>query len=119
MTLMFVYNADSGLFNLASDMAHKLLSPSTYACRLCALTHGHLGMREKWRGYLDSLPVALEFLHRDEFRTRFGREDIALPAILRADGDAIAVWLSAEAINSAANLDELMMMIDARLALRR
>ena len=30
-TLLFVYNADSGLFNTMADIGHKLLSPETYA----------------------------------------------------------------------------------------
>jgi hypothetical protein len=40
MKLLFVYNADSGLAAALFDSAHKLLSPQTYACNLCALTHG-------------------------------------------------------------------------------
>ncbi|NJM95354.1 MAG: GTPase, partial [Acaryochloridaceae cyanobacterium CSU_5_19] len=37
--LIFVYNANSGGINTALDIAHKLLSPSTYRCNLCRLTH--------------------------------------------------------------------------------
>jgi len=29
--LLFVYNADSGLFNSVADAAHKILAPSTYS----------------------------------------------------------------------------------------
>ena len=36
-TLVFVYNADSGVFNALADAAHKIFSPRTYACNLCAL----------------------------------------------------------------------------------
>jgi hypothetical protein len=38
ISLVFVYNADSGVFNTLSDIAHKIFSPETYACNLCALT---------------------------------------------------------------------------------
>lgn len=44
---LFVYNADSGLFNTATDIAHKILLPETYACNLCALTHGHFKIHEE------------------------------------------------------------------------
>ena len=43
-SLILVYNADSGFFNALADSAHKLLSPSTYDCRLCALTYGAIQM---------------------------------------------------------------------------
>ncbi len=44
--LVFVYNADSGLFNTVTGMAHKIFSPGTYECNLCALTYSTFGMRE-------------------------------------------------------------------------
>ncbi len=69
-TLMFVYNADSGMFNTLSDMAHKVFSPRTYSCNLCALTHSTFSMRDEWKEFIESLGVELEFLHRDEFRKR-------------------------------------------------
>ncbi len=40
--LIFVYNADAGLFSLVSDFAHKIISSENYACKK-------------------------EFLHKDEF----------------------------------------------------
>ena len=48
-TLIFVYNANAGLFNMMSDYAHKIISPETYECNLCALTYGNLGMKQKWK----------------------------------------------------------------------
>lgn len=115
MTLIFVYNADSGLFNRVSDMAHKLLSPSTYACRLCALTHGHLGMHDTWRDFLDTLDVPLEFLHKDEFQRAHGHAHIALPAIVRRENGDVAEWLSAAEINACDSLEALIGRIEARL----
>lgn len=71
-TLLFVYNADSGLFNTLADIAHKIFSPKTYACNLCALTHSPIGMRSDWKTFLADLRQPLEFLHRDEFQHQFG-----------------------------------------------
>lgn len=39
-TLIFVYNAKSGLISAFGDMVHKIVSPATYPCSLCALTYG-------------------------------------------------------------------------------
>jgi hypothetical protein len=40
MKLLFVYNADSGLFNSIAEAAHKIVSPQTYRCDLCRITYG-------------------------------------------------------------------------------
>ncbi len=40
MDLIFVYNADSGKLNVLFDVGHKIVSPGTYKCDLCTLTHG-------------------------------------------------------------------------------
>jgi hypothetical protein len=48
MNLLFVYNANSGKLNAAFDMAHKAISPSTYKCSLCALTHNPLKEKKEW-----------------------------------------------------------------------
>ena len=50
--LLFVYNADSGLFNTLTDIAHKMLSPKTYTCNLCAITHGLFSEKEEWKEFI-------------------------------------------------------------------
>lgn len=109
--LIFVYNAESGIFNTLSDVAHKLLSPQTYACNLCALTHTTFGMRGEWKEFLQSLDASLEFLHADELRSRYELTGLALPAILRRRGAATEELVDAAAINSCRTLDELKQVI--------
>jgi hypothetical protein len=65
-TIVFVYNADSGLFNAFLDYAHKIVSPKPNACNLCAVTY-NTGMKKEWRTFIDNLGIPVEFLHRDEF----------------------------------------------------
>ena len=114
--LIFVYNAESGLFNTLSDVAHKLLSPETYACNLCALTHTAFGMRREWKEFLESLDACLEFLHADELRDRYGLTGLPLPAILRKRNTSPEEFLDAAAINSCRTLDELKRAITVRLS---
>lgn len=64
--LLFVYAADSGPFNTLADIGHKIFSPQTYPCRLCALTHGYFTERRQWRAFVESLGRPVHFLHRDE-----------------------------------------------------
>ncbi|HEY9402565.1 MAG TPA: hypothetical protein VIQ24_07715 [Pyrinomonadaceae bacterium] len=114
--LVFVYNAESGLFNTLSDVAHKILSPETYACNLCALTHTAFGMRREWKEFLESLDARLEFLHADELRGRYGATELALPAILRRRGATLEAFVDAAAINSCRTLDELRHLVTAGLS---
>ncbi len=116
-SLVFVYNAESGLFNTLSDVAHKIFSPETYACNLCALTHTAFGMRREWKEFIERLDARTEFLHADELRTRYGLTGLALPSIFRRRGDAtLAQFLPAAALNSCRTLDELKLMIADRLS---
>jgi hypothetical protein len=113
--LVFVYNADSGVFNALADVAHKIFSPDTYACNLCALTHTAFGMRGEWRRFLEGLGVPLEFLHADELRSRYGLKDVPLPAVFEREGASLRVAISAEEINACGTLEELKRLIlDAR-----
>jgi len=110
-TLLFVYNADSGLFNTLTDIAHKVFSPKTYACNLCAITHSATGMREEWKGFLEELGRPMEFLHRDEFHKKYGEEGIGLPAILERDGEEWRVRADAAAINGCETMEDLQELI--------
>jgi hypothetical protein len=114
--LVFVYNADSGFFNLLADMAHKIVSPETYNCQLCMLTHGNLGMREQWKEYLESIDAGLEFLHRDEFLKNYGQHTAALPALFLARGGVAELFMSEADINQCETLAALMAQLDKRLA---
>jgi hypothetical protein len=109
--LVFVYNAESGVFNALADTAHKIFSPDTYACNLCALTHTAFGMRGEWKQFLEGLGVPLEFLHADELKSRYGLEGVPLPAVFERDGARLRVAVSADAIDACATLDDLKRLI--------
>lgn len=115
MKLIFVYNADSGLFNTVSDIAHKVLSPKTYSCNLCALTHGHFKVRQEWVDFLKQLDIELEFLHRDEFLTRHHIPDAEFPAIFIEENEQLSLWLDQASLNQLATLDDLKKVISERL----
>jgi hypothetical protein len=81
--LIFVYNADSGKWNAYMDMAHKILSPSTYPCSLCDLTYGIFKIRPEWDKFVRNSPIPFEFLHKDEFHEQYPEfKNLALPVIL-------------------------------------
>ncbi len=109
--LVFVYNADAGLFSALTDYAHKVLSPGTYPCSLCALTYGHLGMRRAWRRFVEDLDASVEFLHRDELAARYGVRDVALPVVFLRTEAGLRVGVDANALNASAGLGTLMSLV--------
>lgn len=114
-TLLFVYNADSGLWNAALDTLHKIVSPSTYACRLCAVSYGLLGMRKAWAETIRALPLPVRFLHRDEFAAAFPGSGHALPAILVARPHGLEPLVPAADFEAVETLEALQALLADRL----
>ena len=115
--LIFVYNADSGFLNAMKDWAHKIISPETYPCSLCALTYDNLGMRRPWREFVDGLEYEVEFLHRDELREQYGIQDVALPTAFIFQNDKTKPWLNSDVLDTCKSLDELQALVTQKLAL--
>lgn len=116
-TLIFVYNAPDGIGAALIDAAHKLISPATYPCSLCAVTYGAVAMRRDWKAYLAQLPYLVRFYHRDGFRRAFPGLEVALPAILIAQSDAtLRLLIDAATLDAQADVASLIATLDAALA---
>lgn len=115
--LLFVYNADSGLFNTLADIGHKILSPQTYTCELCMLTHGYFSEREAWRVFVESLPLRAQFLHRDQFRQSHPDIEVELPALLLLQREQAEICFDAKALRACKSLDELKHLVRSACAL--
>lgn len=113
--LIFVYNAEEGLFAAIGDALHKAVSPNTYPCSLCAVTYGAVRMRPEWRAYLKSLPYEARFFHRQDFRRAYPGLDVELPAIMLDAGDGPRALVDAEALSQISNIKELIATLDAAL----
>jgi len=112
--LIFVYNADGGIFGTLTDFAHKILSPSTYSCNLCALTHGDFTMKQEWKSFIESLPVETIFFHRDEFQKRY-KMQVALPAAFLYKNKAISEIISKHEIESCKSLAALKTLVRQKI----
>ncbi len=113
--LVFVYNADSGFVSTLLDIGHKIVSPQTYACNLCAITHTTFSMRDEWKNFVAGLGVPVEFLHRDELAERHGLRDVPLPAIFLKTEAGLKPWISRDEINHCRSLDELKRLVEQKL----
>lgn len=113
MTLLFVYNADSGPISSLFDLGHKILSPSTYQCSLCTLTHGPFTEKEAWTEFRKSVGVPMEFLHRDEFEKKYDLK-FEYPVILKKNNN-FEVLMPKEDIDRLEDLDSLIAAVKKRL----
>jgi len=106
--IIFVYNANSSLFAQVTDYAHKVISPDTYQCNLCQLTHGNMGMKKEWKDFVQKLPYESEFLHKDEFVKLYPNfRDTSFPAIFKEENGQISQLTSSEEINRQHTIKEL------------
>ena len=111
LVLLFVYNADTGLFNTMADIGHKIFSPQTYSCDLCQLTHGYFSERAEWGAFVEQLGMESRFLHRDEFRQEFPDRPDALPAIFIQRGNELSLCIDSVKLHQYEDLDELISAI--------
>lgn len=114
--LIFVYNADSGKLNLAFDIAHKILSPSTYQCDLCSLSHGYFQMHQSWKDFIVGLDLEVEYLHRDEY-PHSAPKVVEFPLILSQQGSDLSLFMSSEEISACLSGESLQHAIRKKLAL--
>lgn len=83
-----VYDADGGVLGeLAYVVGHAL---GRAECALCDVTHGGVRRRPAWDALVESLPVPVRLVHRNELSPAEHRAvlDSGLPVVLgvRADG---------------------------------
>jgi hypothetical protein len=114
--LVIVYNANAGLAAGVMDSVHKLLSPSTYPCQLCAVTYGLTSMKREWRVFLDGLGMELLFHHRPDFRQAFPQAaDWPLPLVAVEDGGVLGQLVSAADFAEIPDLASLIRVVNSRL----
>lgn len=111
--LVFVYNADSGLLHALKDISHKIVSPETYECDLCQLSHGYFSARKEWKDFIGSMQQPCEFLHRDEAAGSYGLE-YEFPAVFVKTADEFHCCLTAAQISRCKTTAELIEAVRAR-----
>ena len=110
MKLIFVYNADSGLLNKLMDIGHKIIEPETYTCNLCNLTFGNFTENQKWKEFRENTAIEMEFLHRDEFETKYKMKQDC-PVILKGS-EPLDIAISKEQLEKFKSLDELISAVE-------
>ncbi len=119
--IIFVYNAHSGKLHKLWDAAHKIVSPETYACQLCSLTHGALTMHKEWKVFKDKMihQHELVFVYKNDFLDLYPEKisGITFPVVVQqlAGGDDFKVLLSAAALAELSSTTEFIERLEQLL----
>jgi len=114
LELIFIYNAKSGVVNELIDFAHKIVSPETYDCNLCAISYGAFSMKKKWSTYIETLPFKSTFTYKDKF-SKNGYSNIKFPSVFIRINEKLDEIISATEINEINNLDQLIGLLNQKL----
>lgn len=112
--LLFIYNATSGKLNAVWDGIHKIFSPNSYPCSLCAITYGVVGENKLWKKFRNEAHMEMEFLHRDEFlksyASKFGHK-FTFPIVLSTGKGELEVAVTTEELNQLKSAEELITVL--------
>jgi len=112
--LVFIYNAKSGIINSLIDFTHKVISPDTYECNLCAITYGTFTKKNLWADYIESIPIASIFTYKDKIVDK-KLDNVILPAVFLKKNDRFIQLISSIELNKLDNLEGLIVLLNARL----
>ena len=117
-TIVFVYNASNDLWNKSIDFAHKIISPSTYACDLCSLTHGNFSERKIWKFFRESIGHEFRFIYKDEFLKKYqdkSNQELQFPIVLEQKEAEFIVLISADELRQIKSTKDLIQSLQNKL----
>ena len=116
-TLLFVYNADGGVLPGMKDYSSKTgASHGKDSCNLTAITYSPIGMKKDWKRFIRELGVPARFMNRNEFSSEVGTGLTTFPTILVQVGKDILQVASTDEINRCQCLEDLMSLVQQRIA---
>ena len=115
LSLLFVYNNDSGMLQNFKQYSLSTSASSRGGCHLAAITHSPVGMKKDWKRFIRELNLPSRFLDRNEFSSEFREVTTTYPCILRKSGNTLSVLVSTEEINRCRELEDLIGLVQQRL----
>ena len=112
---IFVYNANSGIVNTVLDVAHKIFSPKTYNCNLCALTFNTFSENKTWKDFRKQTNINLVFYHIDKFEKKYKPLEFIYPVIITQKNEDFEELLSAEKIKNLTSIEDLITIFQQEL----
>lgn len=112
--LIFVYNANTDPISAVVDYAHKVFKPSTYKCKLCALTHHNLGVRSAWKNFKKQSNVNMEFMYIRGFEAQFNVQ-YDYPVILERKDDKFVLFIGKDELQKMSSVENLISELNRKL----
>ncbi|MBK6913075.1 MAG: GTPase [Ignavibacteriales bacterium] len=109
METQFIYNAKGGAANSLFDLAHKIISPETYQCNLCKITHGAFIENKKFRELKEKYNITL--WHIDDYEAKNSKEKLYPIIIFRNGNDVEIGRINTHEINSIRNINALEFLL--------
>ncbi|MFN7014886.1 MAG: hypothetical protein ACK4ON_11520 [Bacteroidia bacterium] len=69
LEMQFIYNAKNGVANSLFDLSQKIISPDTYECNLCKITHCAFTENKKFKELKENYNITLWYI--DDFEKKF------------------------------------------------
>ena len=72
------------------------MSPASYECDLCSLTHGKFSEKRIWKKFRDAGLINMEFYHKDEFLKKYKSKWLpayTFPIILISDQQGLQPFM--------------------------
>lgn len=112
---LFVYNARSGKLNALLDAAHKIISPKTYACDLCALTFDAFSENARWKAFRTSVKIDMKFYHVEEFEVKYPEKTLTYPLVVKKTENSLDVVLTNDDLKKIVSVVDLIKRISSEL----
>jgi hypothetical protein len=115
-SLLFVSNSDSGALPLIKNYSGNSATSRSDGCNLSMLTHSPVGMKKEWKRFIREQKLPSRALDRDEFHAEFGSAITTFPVVLVRTGRGLAVLISTDELNRCRSLEDLISLLQQRLA---
>lgn len=105
--MIVVYNTASGFAGTVQEVALRACTPDDHPCRLTWLTRTPFGVRRRWRRFLATFGLPVEYLHLDQFTARYAMSEVDAPAVYTRGDGGVRAWIASGRIRACRSLDDL------------
>ncbi len=96
------------------DGLHKMISPSTYACDLCAITYGTVAMKKEWKTFIDQSKVPFRFYYKNTLPKKFDH-NLDYPVVLRYENSSVSCILDRQDFAAINDLNEFIVLLKEKV----
>lgn len=115
--ILFVYNAKSSFLNKYVDTFHKIISPETYACNLCALTHNDFSEKKIWSSFRKKHQEEFVFMYKNQFEKKYPdfKPKFDFPFVVKIENNDFMILISNSELNTIKSSESLIEILKERL----